>query len=219
MTDGFVEERGVGGALDEDKDRPFSVLMVCTGNICRSPLAEQLLIAALEPAGIPLRVTSAGTRALVGQPMTPEAAQLSRVHGGDPDRHVARQLTRELVEGADLILTATRDHRGEVVSLSPVASRLTFTLRQFARITAAGVAEVEPPEAGVTEPGVRPALQAYVAAVAASRGFAPPPERATDDDVEDPYRQSKQVYRRAARAIDEAVRTIGAGLARAAADR
>ncbi len=202
-----------------DGSAAFSILIVCTGNICRSPLAEQLLAAGLAPAGMPVSIISAGTRALVGHPMTPEAAELSLLYGGDPSAHRAQQLTPEMVENADLILAATRDHRGDIVQVSPGASRRAFTLRQFARIVAAGV------QADVTEPdsenddATGAALRAYVGAVAGSRGFVPPPLRAGDDDIEDPYRRSKQVYRRSAGAINDAVGVISAGLIGAARGR
>lgn len=207
-----VAERGKPG---ERETEAFSILVVCTGNVCRSPLAEQLLSARLSAAGIPVRVTSAGTRALVGRPMPEEIGALSLDYGGNPAEHVARQLTAEMVEDADLVLTATRDHRGEVVSLSPAASRHTFTLQQFARISQAAETRplLEPVREDTGAPGARPALRGYVDSVAASRGYAPPPARAIDDDIEDPYRQSKQVYRRVARTIDEAVTSVVSALA------
>lgn len=199
----------------------FSVLVVCTGNVCRSPLAAQLLDAKLASSGVPVRVTSAGTRALVGQPMTPEAAALSLEYGGNPRLHRAQQLSRQLVENADLILTATRDHRGEVVSLSPAASRHTFTLAQFARIVGSlgALAHNTPLVADAEPDSPRDALRSFVSAAAASRGISPPPVRAIDDDIEDPYRRSEKVYRRAGRAIDEAVTTIVGGIVSAVPER
>lgn len=206
--------------MDPDADF-FSILVVCTGNVCRSPLAAQLLEAQLGSSGIPVRVSSAGTRALVGQPMTPEAAALSLDYGGNPRLHRAQQLSRQLVENADLILTATRDHRGEVVSLSPAASRHTFTLAQFARIVgSSGALSHNAPAPADAKPGFpRDTLRSFVSAAAASRGISPPPVRAIDDDIEDPYRRSEKVYRRAGRAIDEAVATIVGGMVSAVPER
>ena len=113
------------------------ILIVCTGNICRSPLAEQLLRQNLTAAGIDAVVTSAGTRAMTGSAMTPEAAALSSQYGASNTDHVARQLTEKLIADADLVLTATRDHRRDVVTMLPKATRYTFTLNQFARLVAA----------------------------------------------------------------------------------
>ncbi|WP_104195976.1 low molecular weight phosphatase family protein [Cryobacterium sp. M15] len=212
------------------------ILMVCTGNICRSPLAEQLLREDLRTAGIDAVITSAGTRAMTGSDMTPEAAALSSQYGASHTRHVARQLTEELIADADLVLTATREHRRQVVSMLPKATRYTFTLNQFARLVApaalidasasagagAGSAArnsaVEPVETSMRVlPPVsraRPHLDfaAFIADIALTRGLHPSPTPATLDDVDDPYRQSAIVYARAAAAINGSVTTITAAL-------
>ncbi|HST63645.1 MAG TPA: hypothetical protein VLM05_00530, partial [Mycobacteriales bacterium] len=118
----------------------FRVLVVCSGNVCRSPLAERLLRARLDQelgAGAGLfTVTSAGTTAVVGAPMDPRAAAVARSLGADPDHFRARDLDAEQVIAADLVLTATRQHRGAVLRLHPAAHRYTFTLREFDRLTA-----------------------------------------------------------------------------------
>ena len=104
------------------------------------------------------------------------------------------------------MLTATRDHRRDVVTMLPKATRYTFTLNQFARLVAAA------------EP-TRPPLDfaAYVADVASTRGLHPSPNPPTLDDVDDPYRQSAAVYARAAAAINASVTTITAALVAAGA--
>ncbi|TFC24397.1 hypothetical protein E3O25_14505 [Cryobacterium sp. TMT1-3] len=134
---GARSEPGAAAASQRPALHTPRILIVCTGNICRSPLAEQLLRENLRAAGIDAVVSSAGTHAMIGSVMTPEAAALSSQYGASSTQHVARQLTEQLIADADLVLTATRDHRREVVTLLPKATRYTFTLNQFARLVAA----------------------------------------------------------------------------------
>jgi protein-tyrosine phosphatase len=135
------------------------ILTVCTGNICRSPVAERLLQAGLDqvmPGGFV--VTSAGTRAMVGDPMQPLSGDIVRTYGGNPDGFVSRQLTSKILRGVDLVLTMTSGHRGEVLQLDASLLKRTFTIREFARMLEAleqrdAVASV----AGPAGPGVGPA--------------------------------------------------------------
>ena len=111
---------------------PYDVLVVCEGNLCRSPLAERLLTSRL--AGAEVRVASAGVHAVVGAPMDAlAAAELTRL-GGDPSEFEARQLTASMATEADLVLTATRDIRSQVVATAPAALKRTFTLLELAAL-------------------------------------------------------------------------------------
>ena len=187
----------------------MNILIVCTGNICRSPLAEKLLQSRLTAAGIPAIVTSAGTRAVVDHPMTDEAAFLSTQYGAEPTLHLARQLTADRIAAADLILTATREHRGEVVSLHTRANRYAYTLNQFARL----VAESSTVEPSKVEPVETPTISIFLSEINATKGLALPPAHPDDDDIEDPYRRSAEVYDRVGHIIDTAVTTIATVLA------
>ncbi|WP_394550946.1 low molecular weight phosphatase family protein [Agromyces sp. MMS24-JH15] len=174
------------------------VLVVCTGNICRSPIAERVLGARLAAAGIDAVVTSAGTGAYPGQSMTPEAAERVRRLGADPTGHGARQLTERSVAEADLVLTATTDHRAAAVTLVPRAVRRIFTLREFAGLAA--IAELP----GSGDAGAPADPREVIEAVAAARGLRVPVGPGADDVV-DPFRCDAAVYDEAAARIDEAV--------------
>ena len=114
----------------------FHILVVCLGNICRSPLVERLLRHRLEVLGHGefVRVVSAGLEAPAGAPMDPLAsAELTRL-GGDATGFSSRRLSAESVAAADLLLTATRDLRARTVAMQPRTLRRVFTLREFAAL-------------------------------------------------------------------------------------
>jgi len=106
------------------------VLFVCTGNICRSPLAASLLERALKSHGLEVEVTSAGTGAWDGAPASEGAYLVGLERGLDLSGHRARLLTRELVEEADLILTMARHHRARVDELGGEGK--VFVLGEYA---------------------------------------------------------------------------------------
>jgi protein-tyrosine phosphatase len=84
-----------------------SILVLCSGNICRSPVAEALLRREVQPG---VEVGSAGITALVDYPADPMAIELCDTVGLDIRAHRARQATIELLAGHDLILTMSQDH-------------------------------------------------------------------------------------------------------------
>lgn len=104
------------------------ILVVCVGNICRSPTAE-LLFRHHMPE---LQVRSAGLHALVGQGMDATARLLVEEHGMDGSRHVARQLDDTMIRDADLILAMERSHVDTIVRRSPHAMGRTMVLNKWA---------------------------------------------------------------------------------------
>jgi protein-tyrosine phosphatase len=185
------------------------VLVVCTGNICRSPAAELLLRERLG-ADSGIAVFSAGTAARVGDGVAPPMARLLRERGLDPDGFAARQLVPGLVSAADLVLTMTADQRSAVVSTVPAALRRTFTLRELAGLGAAVAPDLPP-----GDPAAR--LTALVRAAPRGRGHRQTgPEH---DDVADPYRGPDAGYAVALHAIEAAVDGLSVVLADRAADR
>ena len=173
----------------------FRLLFVCTGNICRSPVAERLLLSRLDVPDA-LVVESAGTAAVAGWGMDAPSALALRELGGDPAGHVARRLTAELVRQADLVLTAAAAHRAVVLQLDPLRFRSTFTMREFARLGAALPRQLGMPDSEL--------LHARVAAVAAQRGLAEPVTPG-GDDIADPFGASIEQARSSAAQVSAAV--------------
>lgn len=155
----------------------FTVLFVCTGNICRSPFAARLLLSRVA-ADAPIEAGSAGIRPVLGHGIDKPMAAALRELGGTADGHVARPLVPEVVGASDLVLGATGEHRSRVLETVPQALRRTFTMREFVRLGTALPAMTGPPTVDQ--------LRARVAEVAAMRGQLPA-QRPGADDIPDPF--------------------------------
>ncbi|MBS1699453.1 MAG: low molecular weight phosphatase family protein [Actinobacteria bacterium] len=178
-----------------------TILTVCTGNICRSPLAEVLLSARLAPLGV--HVHSAGTHALVGAGMPEDARLVARArhaHEADIAAHRARSLREPMVLESDLVLTMTQEQRGFAAQLVPNRLHRIFPVREFAR-AARDLPDAEIRRLAATggdDPRAR--LGAVIMAIAERRGTV-----SADDDVLDPYRQGTQAYETSAAQLDPAL--------------
>jgi|SRR5690554_273664 len=103
------------------------ILVVCTGNICRSPVAEAMLRRALPQR----EISSAGLGALVGHGVEPTARELAEADGLDASNHRARQLTAEMLQAADLVLVMSDGQRRAIADLAPEALGKTMLLGRW----------------------------------------------------------------------------------------
>ena len=184
------------------------LLVVCTGNVCRSPLAAELLRSATRAV-----VESYGTAALEGHPSPRATVDAAQHLGLDLTTHRGRQLTVQAVDRAPLVLALAREHRRAVVSMVPRANRSTFTLREFARLSRL----VDPDDldrARATAPDDAVRLQRAVALAAARRGSGRL-VTAGDDDVVDPFGGTPEVYARSTAQIVDSTNVVAAYLGRA----
>lgn len=106
------------------------ILVVCTGNICRSPMAQGLLSRALQ-TGYAVQVASAGLNALVGQPADAAAQALMEEAGIDISAHRARQLEPEAIRAADLILVMDRQAKQRIEAMEPSARGKVYRLGEW----------------------------------------------------------------------------------------
>jgi protein-tyrosine-phosphatase len=124
----------------------FQVLLVCTGNTCRSPMAEGILKSLL-PADLAGQVTvvSAGTGASDGEPAAVYAQETTGTRGIDLKTHRSRRLSAELVRASDLILGMEPNHVAHVKELAPeAAERVHLITEQGAENAAPGVGVRDP---------------------------------------------------------------------------
>lgn len=184
----------------------FGILTVCTGNICRSPLAELMLADRLH--GLPVEVGSAGTYGMVGEGVEPTVAEIaSQRFGLDPTSHRARKLSERQLRDADLILVLTERHLTRALDLVPAAVGRTFTLTEYARISRALDAADADPRSLSQHVELAGRLRGAVRSQAAqeSRGSA-------WLDVADPMGKSREVHEVVADEIDAATRAIATSL-------
>ncbi|WP_217140176.1 protein-tyrosine-phosphatase [Streptomyces sp. AC627_RSS907] len=164
----------------------FRILHVSTGNVCRSPITERLtrhfVTERLGVLGGSLIVESAGTWGHEGAPMEANAETVLADFGADAAGFTGRELLDEHVIRADLVLTATRDHRAQVISMGHSAGLRTFTLKEFTRLVNA----IDPATLPSLDEGVVTRARALVRAAAALRGWLLAPT-AEADEVYDPY--------------------------------
>lgn len=115
--------------IEVDTYVPTHVLMVCAGNICRSPMAEIVLRHRLH--GTAITVGSAGMLAMDGSPIDPLAAAVLSAHGLSGRLHVARQINPAIIDAADLVLAMEKRHLAALHALSPSMRDKSFLLGKW----------------------------------------------------------------------------------------
>lgn len=152
--------------------------MVCTANVCRSPMAAAILQHHLDEAGIDAVVTSAGTMGPNGLPVDPEAVAAVARWGIDLSAHQPRVFSKEIgaEDGADLIITMERQHLRHVVAADRRTWVRTYTLKELTR----RIADAGPM---ATQDG----LASWTSALGTGRRAADMMRDSPLDDIADPY--------------------------------
>ncbi len=188
------------------------ILAVCTGNVCRSPYLEHLLRDRLDRVWGPGRfhVTSAGVRALVGEPMTEASAGLLQAEGIDGAAFRARRVSAQDLKGADLVICATRAHRSGVVQLAPALLRRAVLLPELAlargHLPAPPKVRYDSSGRGIAGDHVADGLSVWLreaARVVVTRRPTIVTALPADElDIDDPYGGTEETYQRMRRQID-----------------
>jgi protein-tyrosine phosphatase len=175
-----------------------SILVVCTGNVCRSPMAEGFLRAGLERrfGRAAPSVASAGTGGWEGSRAMAESIEAAAERGVDIASHRGRELRTGELGAADLILAMAHDHRSAILVGAPEVAPKTFTLKEFVRLVEA----LDPPPDPTEDPTKTLIARVAEADRLRSEGFTGAP---ADEDVADPLGLPVDMFRAVAWELDE----------------
>lgn len=176
------------------------VMVVCTANLCRSPMAEHMLRRRLWLSGYEWSVTSAGIAAVTGQRMH-ELAQATLLSRGlnVSNRWRTTRFTAARAESARLILTATHEQLVQVLSVLPSAARRAFVLGQFAHLLSLSPAQASSPE--------------ELIAIATETRATIQPRPRDDDDITDPMGKKEAAFQHCAQRLDDELERVTERLA------
>jgi protein-tyrosine phosphatase len=182
-----------------------SILVVCTGNICRSPMAEGILRTLLRGRGVGgVDVSSAGVAGWDGSGATPEAVQAMAQNGIDISEHVARRLDPAMVKRAGLVLGMAEEHSEAAVFMDPTASDRTFTLKELVKLLDHSPEAAADTMSNEDAPRrLRGAMERAASARAAGRVQLP-----ADQDVADPLGLGVQAFLATAWELGELCRQL-----------
>jgi low molecular weight protein-tyrosine phosphatase len=182
-----------------------AILVVCTGNVCRSPIAEGLLKDALQRrfADKVPSVESAGTAGWERSGAMPASVDAARELGIDISGHRGRRLRVEMVREADLVICMAGEHRELVVEQVPDVAGRTFTLKELVRLLEA----LPPAPTGAPTWTLAPRVAGAHALRQAGSGV-----RHHDEDIADPLGQPIDAYRAVAWELGEWIRRLEEGL-------
>ncbi|NOV04439.1 low molecular weight protein arginine phosphatase [Paenibacillus planticolens] len=188
------------------------ILFVCTGNTCRSPLAEGLLRIRVHQEGLAMEVRSAGVSAMTGAPISRNSASLLQ-EAGFTESISSLAIQASEVKWADVILTMTMGHKRTVIQRFPDAVEKTFTLKEYVEDDHQVLQAIEEREKLVTEVQLKQALSQTVTVEERNRIYTL--EHAIPDyDISDPYGGSLEVYRQTAKEIGGSLDKLVAKLRR-----
>ncbi|WP_409343717.1 low molecular weight protein arginine phosphatase [Paenibacillus sp. MBLB4367] len=179
------------------------ILFVCTGNTCRSPLAEGLLRILAGVKGLPVEVKSAGVAAMDGCSVSAHSASILR-DKGFTGSITSQTLTGQLVGWADLILTMTVNHKRSVIQQYPDSADKTFTLKEYAEDDARVLEAVREHGELSAELHMKQALGQPISPQEWGR-LRDMADRLPNYDIADPYGGSKAMYEHCAAEIESSL--------------
>lgn len=179
-----------------------NILFICTGNTCRSPIAEGLMRRLALDAGLELSIQSAGVAAMAGGPISAHSKKVLE-DKGIPTDFASQAVNAELVAKADLILTMTLRHKQQVLSRFPEVADKIYALKEYARSSGF--------DADQDRELVEMVLEQSLAgtwSTADKTGPAFYADREEDCDISDPFGGSLRDYRMCAEEIEDHLRLI-----------
>lgn len=180
------------------------ILFVCTGNTCRSPMAEAMLRKLAEEAGLSLEVRSAGVAAMQGSAISKHAMGALRAQEIHAEGAASSPLSEHLVLWADLILTMTSGHKQHVVQSFPKAVDKTYTLKEYVEVDEQVLLDLQELEERVADWHIRHSLGEQLPDEEKIR-IIELQQRIPSFDISDPFGGSLERYQQCAAEIRTAL--------------